>query len=363
VSYPLERLLEAARTPWTDWRSAYPGYEPMGYLCSYVPEELIHAAGWAPVRLRGAPAPIRHAEAHLQSFTCALCRSTLDQELSGQLASLAGVVFAHTCDTMQALADVWRMNSPGSFVETVMQPTNVGAPAARAYLVAELARLRARLEQHVGHAIDDERLRASTALCDETRILVQELQRRREALPPPHFFAVLSAAQRMPREVLHPLLAELLVEESPAARPTGPRLFLTGAVLDEPRVLDLIHGLGATISADNLCSGSRHFDGLVGSGGDPIARLADHALRRPPCPSKYHPDHDPGIHLLDRVWEARAQGVVWVLAKYCEPYAFDFARVRPVLERAGVPSLLLEMEQVPSLEGLRTRLQAFIEML
>jgi bzd-type benzoyl-CoA reductase N subunit len=360
---PLDTLLEAARTPWSEWGSAYPGYVPMGYLCSYVPEELIHAAGFAPVRLRGAPAPIRRAEAHMQSFTCALCRSTLDQELSGNLASLAGVVFAHTCDTMQALADVWRMNSPGSFVETVMQPVNLGAPAARAYLIAELACFRERLEELVGHPIDDERLRTGIALCDETRTLVQALQQRRESVPAPHFFAVLTAAQRMPRQVLHPLLAALLAKVPEPPRRTGPRLFLTGPVLDEPRVLDLIHDLGATVAGDDLCSGSRHFDGLVGSGGDPITNLADHSLRRPPCPSKYHPAHDPGDYLLDRVREAQADGVVWVLAKFCEPHAFDFARVRPVLEQAGVPSLLLEMEQVPSLEGLRTRLQAFVEML
>jgi benzoyl-CoA reductase subunit C len=55
--------------------------------------------------------------------------------------------------------------------------------------------------------------------------------------------------------------------------------------------------------------------------------------------------------------------VVFALEKFCEPHAFDYARIRPTLDEAAVPSLLLEMEQVPSLEALRTRLQAFIEML
>jgi benzoyl-CoA reductase subunit C len=54
--------------------------------------------------------------------------------------------------------------------------------------------------------------------------------------------------------------------------------------------------------------------------------------------------------------------VVFVIEKFCEPHAFDYALVLPALDRAGVPHLLLEMEQTPSLEALRTRLQAFVEM-
>ena len=37
--------------------------------------------------------------------------------------------------------------------------------------------------------------------------------------------------------------------------------------------------------------------------------------------------------------------------------------LRVLADAAGVPHLLLEMEQTPSVEALRTRLQAFVEML
>jgi benzoyl-CoA reductase subunit C len=175
---------------------------------------------------------------------------------------------------------------------------------------------------------------------------------------------VLDAAQVMPREVFNPLLAELLVQlEGAPVRAGGPRLFLVGAVLDEPGLLDLIEEQGARVVGDDLCSGSRHFHDQVGAKGDPIAALADHYLRRPPCPTKLHPDHDPGRYLLDQARGAGANGVVFAIEKFCEPHAFDYALVSPALDEAGIPHLLLEMEQTPSLEALRTRLQAFVEML
>lgn len=364
----LSQLVGAARAPLAEFTGRYPGYRPMGYLCSYVPEEMIHAAGFAPVRIRGNSSPLQHVDAHLQSFTCALCRSTLDQLLSGQLDALAGAVFAHTCDTMQAQADLWRMNAASTqFVDTLMQPAHLTAPGARAYLEAELTRLWQQLCGAAGTTPEEDRLRASIALFDETRRLVQSLQELRQQLSVPDFFALLDAAQAMPREMFNPLLARLLTElrDTPPSRQLSPtaRLFLVGAVLDEPLLLDLIQDLGAQVAGDDLCTASRHFHGSVGSGGEPIAALADYYLERPPCPTKYHPSHQPAAYLLEQVRKARANGVVFVVEKFCEPHAFDYALIVPALDQAGVPYLMLEMEQTPSLEALRTRLQAFVEML
>jgi benzoyl-CoA reductase subunit C len=361
----LTTLVDAARAPLGDWPARYPGYRAMGYLCSYVPEEMIHAAGFAPVRLRASSTPLRQADAHLQSFTCALCRSTLDQVLGGEMEFLEGTVFAHTCDAMQALADLWRMNTGAShFVETVMQPANLDNPAVRPYLIAELNRFRERLAALAGRPITDDDLRDSIALYDETRRLVGRFQGLRDRLSASGFYAVLDAAQVVPREMFNPLLVELSTGLKGAARrPDGPRLFLAGAVLDEPRLLELIDDLGARVAGDDLCSSSRLFFDQVGAEGDPVANLADYYLRRPPCPTKFHAAHDPARYLLEQVREVGAEGVAFVIEKFCEPHAFDYARVLPALDETDMPHLLLEMEQTPSLEALRTRLQAFVEML
>jgi bcr-type benzoyl-CoA reductase subunit C len=370
-SQALKTLVDAARAPLRGWTAQYPDYPAMGYMCSYVPEEMIHAVGYAPVRLRGTSSPLRQVDAHLQSFTCALCRSTLDQLLGGELAFLAGTVFSHTCDTMQAQADLWRTNTqPSYFVDSLMQPANLGARAPRPYLIAELRRFSERLSAFSGRPATEDGLRASISLYDETRRLVRLLQVNRDQLTTTAYFAILDAAQRMPREEFNPLLAELLTELETEAQDlersqTGgaPRLFLVGAVLDEPRLLELFEDMGARVVGDDLCSASRHFLDEVGAEGEPIENLADYYLRRPPCPTKFHPNHDAGRQLLEQANQERVDGIVFALLKFCEPHAFDYALVRPQLEQAGLPHLLLEMEQIPSLEALRTRLQAFIEML
>ena len=82
----LSTLTEAQEALYTNWPDRYPGHRAMGYFCTYVPEEIIHAAGFVPVRIRSGDQTPSRADAHLQSYTSALCRSALDQALRGHLS-------------------------------------------------------------------------------------------------------------------------------------------------------------------------------------------------------------------------------------------------------------------------------------
>ncbi len=125
----------------------------------------------------------------------------------------------------------------------------------------------------------------------------------------------------------------------------------------------MLEKLNAQIVGDDLCTGSRYFAQPVEADGDPIAALADRFIHRLPCPAKHNPDHDPGEYLLRLFNEAKAEGILFVLQKFCDPHAFDYAIVREKLDAAGVPHLRLEMEQTPALDQWRTRLQAFLEII
>ncbi len=360
----LDTLIAAAQLPYPDWPARWPTRPAVGYLCTYAPEEIAHAAGFTPIRLRTSRQPIGRADAHLPSFTCALCRSTLDQALGGELSFLAGMIFPHTCDTLQALADIWRENLP-TWVETAMQPANLSAPSARPYLVAELERFRQRMAGHAGRPITDDELRASIALHNETRRLLTALHGQRAHLTTAQFYAIVEAAMVMPKEAFNPLAAQL-VERLPAApepQGDGPRLLLVGPVVDDPTVLELIDVLGAQVVGDDLCTGRRYFDGRVATDGQPIAALADYFLQRLPCPTKHNPHFRRDEHLLSLARDTGAEGIVFILQKFCDPHAFEYAIIKPQLEAAGVPHLQLDMEHIPAVGQLRTRLEAFIEML
>ena len=59
-----------------------------------------------------------------------------------------------------------------------------------------------------------------------------------------------------------------------------------------------------------------------------------------------------------------ADGVVWLMTKFCDPEEFDYVPVKRMLEKAGIPLLAVETDQqTPSYEQARSAVEAFAEML
>jgi len=130
----LQQVTQFVAHPYRDWPVRYPGRRAFGYLCAYAPLEVLHAAGFAPVRLMQLSDTVTLADAHLPSFACALARTATERMLCGELDFFAGILFAHTCDTLQCATDIWRMAGPHFKVIPFSLPTVLSSPYARTYL-------------------------------------------------------------------------------------------------------------------------------------------------------------------------------------------------------------------------------------
>lgn len=351
--------------PYREWRSRYPGRRALGYLCSYAPVELLHAAGFVPVRLMQLSGPVALANAHLPSFACALVRAVTERMLTGELDFLEGVLFVHTCDTMQCAADIWRMAKPGFAVLNFSLPSVLHQASAHDYLLAQLHGLASRLTAAFGRGVSDDALRASIRLYNEQRQLLAALYEERQMLPVEQFWALILASMVMPPEEHNALVREALrqLQEKTTVAARGPAVLLVGAVLDDQTIPQLIAELGGQIVDDDLCTGRRYFDMLADESKEPYAALAERYLKRPPCPAKHDPTRSRVQRLLDLVRSGKTQGVIFVLPKFCDPHAFDYVPLARGLTDIGVPHLLIETDLTVPLGQLRTRLQAFLEML
>ncbi|MCX7839185.1 MAG: 2-hydroxyacyl-CoA dehydratase family protein [Anaerolineae bacterium] len=334
----------------------------IGYLCTYVPEEIIHAAGFLPVRIMPNTTPPTRAEAHLQSYTCCFARGCLDLALTGKLNDWAGVVFTHTCDTMQGLADIWRAAFPTLFVDTVVAPVVLNTPHARAYLIAELRRFTTALEQHFGVRVTDDALRASIRLYNARRRALADFYAHRHERTAVQWFNFMNKVLTSPPEEIRDWRLE--IPQSPISNLQSPiSLVLLGATIDEPTLPQILDDLGARIVADDFCNGARYFDTLVAEDGDPIEAIAARELARAACPCKHRALNDRIERVLRLVKENRADGVIFYHKKFCDPHAWDYPPLAAALDRENIPHLLLEVEQVAPMGQTRVRVEAFLEML
>ncbi len=347
------------------------GKKIVGYLCSYTPEEIIFAAGASPLRLFGANGPITLADAHLQSYCCSLVRGSLDNALSGKVDFLDGVVFPHTCDSIQRLSDIWRLNVRGCFHIDAVLPVKLDTESARQYMAQVIAKFRRELEGKLGTPIPDEKLREAIAVYGEIRRGLRRLYELRSANPAvlsgSDFHSVVKAAMVMERNDFRTALRSLLedLEKARASEFRGKRLVLTGGACSQPDIYDLIESTGAAVVWDDLCTGARYFDQADKSGeaADPLAVLVRRYIERAICPAKHRGLRERGTKRIEAAAGRKADGVVFLLLKFCDPHAFDYPYMKEMLDRAGIPALLIDIEdRQASSEGLRTRLETFIEM-
>jgi len=347
------------------------GRRVAGYMCTYTPEELFHAAGYFPVRILGRNSgATSRADAHLPAYACGFLRSVLDMALADELDFLRLMAFSHTCDTMQNFAQIWQHSVPSIAPIMITTPVTVGTEHAVAYFRDEIARARQVLEQETG-PISDDRILESIALYDAHRALMQRLYALKRAHPGcltgRQMMAAVLASLLMPREEHRPLLEGLLtaLEAAPDANADDrPRVMLIGNMCQNLDYVSAIEDAGCVMLDEDLCSGQRSFAMEPADDGDPIERLARMYLTPSACPTKHQPGYDVGGGLLARAREGQARGVILFLTKFCEPWGFDVPYLKKTFEGAGVPTLLVEVEShQPPTEQFRNRVAAFIEML
>lgn len=63
------------------WREA--GGKVVGHFQVYFPEEIVHAAGLLPLKIRGAPLETRQADSRFGSYLCSILKTSLELVLSG----------------------------------------------------------------------------------------------------------------------------------------------------------------------------------------------------------------------------------------------------------------------------------------
>ena len=348
------------------------GKKIVGYTCSYTPEEIIYAAGALPFRLFGTDEGIHRADMHLQSYCCSLVRGILEEGLSGRLDFLDGAVFPHTCDSIQRLSDIWRLNVTPQFHIDLVLPVKLNTTSARQYLIDILEKFKKDLERALGVKITDATLSDAIKTYNQIRALMMQLYairaQRPEIMSGRDFHSIIKAAMIMDRQLLLKKLGEIVaqMQNAPGSKisPGTKKLVLTGSICSHPDIYDIIENAQGVVVWDDLCTGSRYFEGVLDEKAPPLEAIAQRYLDRAICPAKHVGLTDRGESLVQMVRKHQADGVVFLLLKFCDPHAFDYPYIKEMLDSENIPCMLLDMEeQLPAGGQLQTRFETFIQIL
>ncbi|MGP8072188.1 MAG: 2-hydroxyacyl-CoA dehydratase subunit D [Thermoplasmata archaeon] len=351
------------------WRKA--GGKVVGCFPVYTPQELVHSLGLLPVSMQGGGEnlEISRADAALGSFLCSISKSTLEMALTGLLDPFGAFVFPYICDVSRNLDGIFSRTLPDRPSHMLHLPQNFTSPATVPFLVAEYRSLLAKLEPLAGRPFSQDDLRTSIELFNEQRALVDRLATLKRETPWKvslvEYYLLLRLGGLLPREVHIPLLRRALteIEAREGKNKDAIRVIVIGPFCEQPtlELLQLVEDVGCYVVGEELQMLHRWCP-RIEPGADPLESLATSYVRTPLDIGVRATPTTKAAAVLERVDAARAQGVLFLTAKFCEPALEDVVLYRRALDGRNLPYLHMEFEEKSTTyEQARLQLETFVE--
>ena len=354
------------------------GSKIVGTFCTFVPEEIILAAGAIPIRLSAATErTISDAEIVLPREICPMIKSFAGLILNKRLCFSELVDFLvgeTTCDGKKKLWEILQHHIPVH----VMEVPQKKVLASKELWTREVFFLKERMEAESGNKITAQGLKEATRILGRKRQALERLARlRRSKLPPisgkdaslVYQVSLLDDIERFTEKLenLCDELEERVDAEKGVADPSSPRILITGCpmVIPDWKLHHIIETSGAVVVCEDTCSGARtHVDPMVDWNADTLVMqvksIADRYLNIP-CPC-FTPGYC-GILQAERMAKDHGvDGVIYYVLQFCHGFNMEFSKYEAFFSKWGIPIFKIQTDYSAEDTGqLKTRIEAFLE--
>lgn len=343
----------------------------IGYFCTYTPVEIIRAAGFHPVRIKGDGSENSSSDELLCNNICSYIKTIADKKLSGNLDYLEGIVFTNSCDGMRRLYDAWvRLDNGKKFSYILDIPKN-NDEASINYFAGLIKTFKEKLEKYYKLRVSYEDINRSIALYNSVRETVTVFMQRQWSgyigYSGYEIYTLLkqgiNAIPEKFRDYVGSLTSLMKQIGDVPERKSEPKLLIWGSILENEEIIKMIEDAGAKVVLDDLCTGSRFFDKKVDITDNPYRSISERYLKRSPCSRM--------VNVFERIKntialiERRAiSGAIYHTLKFCDHTLYDYALVKKEFQKKNIPLLHITCDNSSKSEGqIKTRIEAFIEQL
>ncbi len=367
ILYHCRELVEDTSFPTIKrWRAT--GGKTLGHFQVYFPEELAHAAGMMPVKMRGTMLEPNNADSHFGSYLCSIIKTTLEAVLSGSI-ELDIFVSHPICDAARNLAAIFGRNFDYP-CQILYLPQNPNSADSVTWLTDEYNRMLQLIGEVVGNEVTTESVAASIDVFNENRRLMRELYDIKRQTPwlvaADEAYVLVAIGGMIPREEHNDLLETVLplIRERDKRQEDRIRIVFEGGFCEQPP-LDLVRMLGQTcyVVDDDFLIGMRYVEEDVPATNNPVFALAEAYIERSGYSPVQHDNRKPKEDmLLRRIRASQADAVIVSAAKMCEPGLEEQVAYIHKLDEEGIPYFVSEFEEnMTSFDQLELQIETFLE--
>lgn len=349
------------------------------FYCTYIPEELLHAADLLPFRIRATGHKSTDlADIYMVRFTCSFVRATLDLALKGNYDFLDGLLICNSCDHSRRMfelfdfkvfkRDDFEKKVPRFYVAMPHIVSNEGFD----WYKKEIEELREQIEKNYNIRITNEDLINSIEIYNKNRSILREIHDLRIQDSPKitgsEALQISMANSSVPKDIANQELKRILdiLKESEGIKTNAKRILLTGSEVDNTDFTKLIEDSGSLIVSDFLCFGTRNFldDVKLIDRENPLENICKRLYYRTSCP-RMMDDHPRRLDFLkNEIKRAKIDGVILQRINNCDLSGCDNMLLEHELKDLNIPALNIDREFYQAdTTRLQTRIEAFLEMI
>ena len=352
------------------------GVPVVGAYCTYLPKEIVQAAGAATIGLCSmSDETIEEAEKDLPRNLCPLIKSSYGfakTEKCPYFYFSDIVVGETTCDGKKKM---YEYMAEFKDVFLMQLPNRQDEPSLKLWK-GEVLRFKAYLEEKLGVEITEEKVREAVRLDNRIRVAMKNLAGVMTKDPCPvtglDIYKVLYGSGFKFDRTIIPDEMDAIREKIEKEYAEGvkiderKRIILTGCPVGgaTEKVIKAIEDNGGVVVAMENCTGAKQYDELVDENAEDIYEAIARRYLNIGC-SVMSPNSN-RYDLLGRlIDEFKADGVVEMTLQACHTYNVESLAVRRfVTEQKNIPYIAVETDYSKNDIGqLNTRIAAFIEML
>ncbi len=352
----------------------------IGYYCTYIPEELLHAADILPYRIRSTGGEdTTLGDIYMVRFTCSFVRMTLDLALKGGFDFLDGLLMSNSCDHARRMYELFDLRvftrkefqkKPPLFYTSI---PHVITPHGFEYYKNQVISLKKAIEEKFNiKSISDEKLMDSIKIYNKNRQLFRELYSLRRLDSPKlsgsQALKISMANTSVPKEIANKEIERIwgALKTSEGIKEKRKRIMIVGSDIDNTSFIDIIEGSGGLVVADYLCSGARNIldDIPTKMESSPLEEIIKRVYYRMSCP-RMMDDHIRRLDFVKKeIKEAKIDGVIVQRVSNCDLHGNENMILEHELKEIEVPVYNLDRENYQKdYSRIQNRIEAFLEML
>lgn len=355
------------------------GQKVFGTFCVYVPDEVVIAADGIVTGLcGGSQFWVPDGEAVLPKSTCPLIKASVGARL-GKTCPFFRIADMYvgetTCDGKKKAWEILGQDVPMH----IMDMPQMKRPKDVEKWTDEIREFAGVVEKFTGNTITPEKLQQAIRTINEKRKALARVYEARKADKLPisgkdallvmqiAFFDDPVRCAQMADKLADEL--EQRIKDGVSVFPEGTkRILVTGTPMAIPnwKLHHIIETSGGAVVCEETCTGTRYFENLVDETKDNLDdqyRAIAERYMGINC-ACFTPNHGRVDDILRLAKEYKVDGVIDVNLKFCCLYDTEGYTVEKALKEAGIPVLGIETDYTDAdAEQLRTRIEAFIEML